>query len=84
MKNYAVTFALALCVVLAALTLRQGLSAVAGSSDSWVATSIGASPVPAPTASPVASIGGAPVPLPPNAASIGGAPVPLPPNVVTS
>ncbi len=63
MKNFVVTFLLALLVVLASASLRR---AVAG---------IGGAPVPMPKAK--MSIGGAPVPMP-KAMGIGGAPVPMP------
>jgi hypothetical protein len=70
MKNYLLTFVLALLVVLTGMTVRR---AVAG---------IGGSPVPLPPN--VTGIGGSPVPLPPNVTGIGGSPVPLPPNVTTA
>jgi len=63
MKNFVVTFLLALLVVLASASIRR---AVAG---------IGGAPVPMPRAK--LSIGGAPVPMP-RALGIGGAPVPMP------
>lgn len=66
MKNYLMTFLLALLVVLTSATLRRS---VAG---------IGGAPVPMPPN--VVGIGGAPVPMPPNVTGIGGAPVPMPPN----
>ena len=66
MKNYILSFLLALLVVMTSMSLRRS---VAG---------IGGAPVPIPPN--VVGIGGAPVPIPPNVAGIGGAPVPIPPN----
>jgi hypothetical protein len=67
MKNYALTFLLAVLVVLTSIGLRQ---AVAG---------IGGSPIPLPPPG-VTGIGGSPIPLPPpGVAGIGGSPIPLPP-----
>jgi len=66
MKNYVLTFVLALSVVAAASSLRKSLEAIGGS------------PVPLPPKA--MRIGGSPVPLPPKALRIGGSPVPLPPK----
>ncbi len=70
MKNYFLSFVLAVLVVLTGVSLKQS---VAG---------IGGAPVPMPPNA--TGIGGAPVPMPPNAAAIGGAPVPMPPNATSS
>ena len=79
MKNYALTFLLALAVVLAAVTIRRSITAMSGSGfSSGSMMAIGGSPVPMPPR-PV-SIGGSPVPMPPRPVSIGGSPVPMPPR----
>jgi hypothetical protein len=69
MKNYGLTFLLALAVVLTSASLRQSVAAVGGS------------PVPMPPT--VAAVGGSPVPMPPTT-SVGGSPVPMPPTVAPS
>ena len=66
MKNYALTFVLALSVVAAASSLRKSIEAIGGS------------PIPLPPKA--MRIGGSPIPLPPKAARIGGSPIPLPPK----
>jgi len=73
MKNYFLTFALAVLVVLTGVSLKQSMAAIGGA------------PVP-PLPPNVTAIGGAPVPpLPPSARAIGGAPVPpLPPSATLS
>ncbi len=64
MKNYVLTFLLALLVVLAAVTIRRSLLGTT--------PSVG----PGPT---LVSMGGDPVPIPPMV-SMGGDPVPIPPR----
>ena len=64
MKNYALTFLLALAVVLAAVTIRRSVTAMSG---------------PGFPSGPMMAIGGSPVPMPPRPVSIGGSPVPMPP-----
>jgi len=66
MKNYALTFVLALSVVAAGSSLRKSLEAIGGS------------PTPYPP-KPLA-IGGSPTPYPPKALRIGGSPTPYPPK----
>jgi len=69
MKNYILTFALAVLVVLAGVTLRRSIGA------------IGTAPVPPiPSA---AAIGTAPVPPIPSASAIGTAPVPPIPSATS-
>ena len=64
MKNYFLTFALAVLVVLTGVSLKQSVAAIGGA------------PVP-PSPPSMMAIGGAPVPpSPPSVMSIGGAPVP--------
>ena len=69
MKNYALSFAFAVLVVLAGASLKQSLA------------SIGGSPMP-PIPPSAMSIGGSPMPpIPPSEASIGGSPMPpIPPS----
>ena len=69
MKNYVLSFALAVLVVLAGASVKQSLASIGGS--------------PAPPIPPsVTSIGGSPAPpIPPSMASIGGSPAPpIPPS----
>lgn len=66
MKNYFLTFLLALLVVLTSMSLRQA------------AAGIGTSPAPMPPN--VIGIGTSPAPMPPNAIGIGTSPAPMPPN----
>ena len=67
MKNYALTFLLAVLIVMTGTGLRRGFAGIGGS------------PVPMPPPR-VAGIGGSPVPMPPpRVAGIGGSPVPMPP-----
>ena len=68
MKNYLLTFSLAVLVVLTGMTVRRAVA------------EIGGSPVPLPKAM---AIGGSPVPLP-KAMAIGGSPVPLPKATATT
>ncbi len=77
MKNYVLTFVLALLVVLSSVGLRRSVAAIGGSPAPLPPDySIGGSPAPLP---PDYSIGGSPAPLPPDH-SIGGSPAPLPPD----
>jgi len=66
MKNYVLTFLLALLVVLTSMSLRRSMAGIGGA------------PVPVPPT--VTGIGGAPVPVTPTLTGIGGAPVPVPPT----
>lgn len=66
MKNYLLTFLLALLVVLTGMSLRRA------------AAGIGTSPVPVPPTA--VGIGTSPVPVPPTALGIGTSPVPVPPT----
>jgi hypothetical protein len=66
MKNYVLTFLLAVLIVLTSTGLRQ---AFAG---------IGTSPAPMPPN--VIGIGTSPAPMPPNVIGIGTSPAPMPPN----
>ena len=66
MKNYILTFVLALLVALTGVTLRRSV------------TGFGGSPVPLPPNA--VNFGGSPVPLPPNTGNFGGSPVPVPPS----
>ena len=68
MKNYFLTFLLAVSVVLASAGLRRSMAA------------IGSSPAPLPPLS--SAIGSSPAPLPPLNAAIGSSPAPLPPLAV--
>jgi len=82
MKNLALTFLLALLVVVTAISVRRmvaGTSTAPGDVLSLVA--IGTDPVPLPPPGKLAAIGTDPVPLPPphKLATIGTDPVPLPP-----
>ena len=80
MKNYTLTFLLAVLVVLTSVMLRKSFAEatpVSGATNTLVA--IGPAPMPLPPH--VASIGPAPMPLPPHANAIGPAPMPLPPHV---
>ena len=72
MKNYFLTFALAVLVVLTGVSLKQS---VAG---------IGGSPMP-PVPPSLTAIGGSPMPpVPPSSTSIGGSPMPpVPPSRAT-
>ena len=66
MKNYFLTFALAVLVVLTGVSLKQSMAAIGGS------------PIPNPP-SLATAIGGSPIPNPPATAAIGGSPIPNPP-----
>ena len=85
MKNYVLTFLLALLVVLAATTLRKNLVASIGGAPSPyapVGMAIGGAPIPYPK-NAERMIGGAPIPYPKNMGRmIGGAPIPYPRNHV--
>ena len=65
MKNYILTFLLAVLVVLASVTLRRAIAANGVST-----TNTGA----------VLAIGPGPVPIPPSQVAIGPGPVPIPPS----
>ncbi len=87
MKNYILTFLLAVLVVLAATTLRKNLVAsmgVAPSPYSPVGMAIGGSPIPFPPKNAERMIGGSPIPFPPKnmGKMIGGSPIPFPPKRV--
>jgi len=70
MKNYFLTFALAVLVVLTGVSLKQSMAAIGGS------------PMPVPPS--VTAIGGSPMPVPPSATAIGGSPMPVPADSVQS
>lgn len=76
MKNYVLTFLLAVLVVLTGATLRKSFAAIGGSPVPPFPkqAAIGGSPVP--PFPKVAAIGGSPVPPFPKEAAIGGSPVP--------
>lgn len=79
MKNYTLTFLLAVLVVLTSVMLRKSFAgATPMSNQGSTLVAIGPAPVPLPPS--VAAIGPAPVPLPPSVTAIGPAPVPLPPS----
>jgi len=81
MKNFTLTFLLALLVVLTAICVRRtvaGTATAPGESPTLVA--IGTDPVPLPPPHKLVGIGTDPVPLPPpKKLAIGTDPVPLPP-----
>ena len=83
MKNLALTFLLALLIVVTAISVRRmvaGTPTAPGDGPKLVA--IGTDPVPLPPPGKLAAIGTDPVPLPPpgkKLVAIGTDPVPLPP-----
>ena len=79
MKNYILTFVLAMLVVLASVSLRR---AIAGSSVdvSNAGTLLAIGPGPAPLPPRATAIGPGPAPLPPRTSAIGPGPAPLPPR----
>ncbi len=77
MKNFFLTFSLALSVVLGSISIRHSVAGIGGSplpkppqSATLVALGIGGSPLPKPPQSAVgeAGIGGSPLPKPPQSA----------------
>jgi|GEM_PF-642178 len=79
MKNYILTFVLAVLVVLTSVSLRR-VFATNGTTSNDAATLVAIGPAPAPIPPSVSAIGPAPAPIPPSAVSIGPAPAPIPPN----
>ena len=82
MKNYFLTFLLAVLVVLASASLRRSMAAVGSSPVPLppLNSAVGSSPVPLPPLG--AAVGSSPVPLPPLNRAVGSSPVPLPPLAV--
>jgi hypothetical protein len=79
MKNYILTFLLAVLVVLASVSLRRAIAANGvGPTDAGVVLAIGPGPVPIPPTK--VAIGPGPVPIPPSKVAIGPGPVPIPPS----
>jgi hypothetical protein len=79
MKNYILTFLLAVLVVLVSVSLRRAVAATNISANNPAAlVAIGPGPVPLPPTK--VAIGPGPVPLPPTKVAIGPGPVPLPPT----
>lgn len=74
MKNYFLSFVLALLVVLTGMTLRHSVANAIQPGSANNLAAIGGSPVP--PIPQAAAIGGSPVPPIPQAAAIGGSPVP--------
>jgi len=68
MKNYFLTFALAVSVVLTGVSLKQSVASIGGS--------------PVPPSPKLMAIGGSPVPPSPKLMGIGGSPVPPSPKAV--
>jgi hypothetical protein len=79
MKNYILTFVLAVLVVLASVSLRRAIAANGTvSSDAATLVAIGPSPMPIPPHA--VAIGPSPMPIPPHAVAIGPSPMPIPPH----
>lgn len=78
MKNYILTFVLAVLVVLASVSLRKAIAAN-GPASTNAASLVAIGPEPVPLPPPSVAIGPEPVPLPPPSVAIGPEPVPLPP-----
>ena len=79
MRNYILTFVLAVLVVLASVSLRRAIAANGVNvNNAATLVAIGPAPVPIPPSS--VAIGPAPVPIPPSSVAIGPAPVPIPPS----
>jgi len=79
MKNYVLTFLLALLVVLTSVMVRNTLAkaSVVGNTGSAF-TAIGPGPMPIPPSA--VAIGPGPMPIPPSAVAIGPGPMPIPPS----
>ena len=78
MRNYILTFVLALLVVVASVSLRRAITANAVDVNGATLVAIGPSPAPLPPR--VSAIGPSPAPLPPRFSAIGPSPAPLPPR----
>ncbi len=79
MRNYILTFVLAVLVVLTSVSLRRAFAAN-GAVESSAATLVAIGPSPAPIPPSPVAIGPSPAPIPPSAVSIGPSPAPIPPN----
>jgi len=79
MKNYVLTFVLAVLVVLASVSLRRAI-APSSVDVSSTGTLLAIGPSPAPLPPRVSAIGPSPAPLPPRDSAIGPSPAPLPPR----
>ncbi|HXH49551.1 MAG TPA: hypothetical protein VNM47_09415 [Terriglobia bacterium] len=80
MRNYILTFVLALLVVAASVSLRRAITANAVDVNSATLVAIGPSPAPIPPRATLA-IGPSPAPIPPRGtAAIGPSPAPIPPR----
>lgn len=80
MKNYILTFLLAVLVVLASVSLRKTFAAT-GSVTTNAASLVAIGPAPMPFPPGKVAIGPAPMPFPPGKVAIGPAPMPFPPSV---
>ena len=79
MKNYILTFVLAVLVVLASVSLRNAIASNNVSANS-AATLVAIGPGPVPYPPTKVAIGPGPVPYPPSKVAIGPGPVPYPPT----
>jgi hypothetical protein len=79
MKNYILTFVLAVLVVVASVSLRRAIS-VNGVDSNSAATIAAIGPGPMPLPPKASAIGPGPMPLPPKTSAIGPGPMPLPPK----
>jgi hypothetical protein len=80
MRNYILTFVLAVLVVLASVSLRRAIAANAVDVSGATLVAIGPAPAPIPPRASLA-IGPAPAPIPPRSSlAIGPAPAPIPPR----
>lgn len=80
MRNYILTFVLAVLVVLASVSLRRAFATNAVDMSSATLVAIGPSPAPIPPRSSMA-IGPSPAPIPPRSSmAIGPSPAPIPPR----
>jgi hypothetical protein len=79
MKNYILTFLLAVLVVLASVVVRNTLAnGNAVGSEGTAVMAIGPGPMPIPPSAK--AIGPGPMPIPPRAKAIGPGPMPIPPS----
>jgi hypothetical protein len=79
MKNYILTFLLAVLVVLASVSLRRAITANGVSAtNAGAVLAIGPSPMPIPPSK--VAIGPSPMPIPPSKVAIGPSPMPIPPS----
>jgi hypothetical protein len=79
MRNYILTFLLAVLVVLASVSVRNALGMSSAAANNG-ATVLAIGPGPAPIPPRASAIGPGPAPIPPRASAIGPGPAPIPPR----